>query len=260
MNIKKWLMNSAFVESFSCFRKKNIKTFVQTVLFDFLYYLIFFVLLFMFKWYVWPKASFMMEAKILLEGMNNMPMAQLAAMASEINTSMYFFGFLLVSMLILQLINYTFFKGLIWTRIFKIKYDIKSFLRVALFNVIISVFFMGALYFVAWFVIGEVQLVFSLFILLPFFIHLFNTSSVAAVTAKSLGGAFKRFFKTAFARIYLFILPFFLILILLFVLIQIMIFIRFLPGTLYFFLYLIFFIIYMCWMKCYIGVVLRKIK
>lgn len=252
-------MNTLFIKSFSCFKTSNITSFIFLMLFDLCFYLIFAGAIVSFIWYVIPKAYFLSHAKGFVESMQNMPMEQLAAMASYISSSIYMFiGWSLLLVLIL-LAGYSFFKGMIWSRTMQKTYTWRTFLRLCLFNFMSGMFLILMLFFAAYFISDANQVTFMLLVAMPLTFHFITVSNALAIS-ENIKSFWFRFLKVAFGRIYLFLIPYLILFAVLVILINIMILIQFLPAKPYFLIYLLVFVAYSCWAKNYLNLIIKTIN
>lgn len=260
--IKQTLSNTSFIKSFQCFKKSSILNYLITVMYDLAYYLIFAFVIFTFIRYVLPQATFLFKAKTFVEGIQNLPAEQLISMAQQMENSIYFTGALTVVFLLLMLFSFSFFKGLIWSKIQNKRYTSKSFLKLCAANLIISLFFVGLLFIVVYLIDPSNQMLFVLLFAVPFTIYLSHLANavVSFSAAEKVKDIILNFLKIAFARIYLFIIPYVILLFILVVLIKIMITINFLPPKIYYLIYLLLFVCYSCWAKQYLWVVIQSAK
>ncbi|MBI4454008.1 hypothetical protein HY636_05175 [Candidatus Woesearchaeota archaeon] len=284
--IKQTLSNTSFVKSFQCFKKNNILNYLITVMYDLAYYLGFAFIIFTFIRYVLPKATFLFKAKTFVEGMQNLPAEQLIPMAQQMENSIYFTGALSVVAMLLMLFSFSFFKGLVWSRIQNVTYTLKAFFSLSAANLIISLFFVGMLFIGVYLIDQSNQIKFLLWFTVPFTIYIshlanaivgftvnsaketpaisgkrtvINPSKETGLRKTGFAEALSKFFKAAFARIYLFIIPYAILLIMLVVIIKFMITINFLPPKIYYLIYLLLFVSYSCWAKQYLWLVIRNL-
>lgn len=258
--IQQTLSNTSFVKSFQCFKKSSILNYLITIMYDLAYYLIFAFVIFTFIRYVLPKATFLFKAKTFVEGMQNLPAEQLISMAQQMENSIYFTGALTIIFLLLMLFSFSFFKGLVWSKIQNIKYTFKTFLRLCITNLILSLLFILLLFFAVYFVDASNQMLFMLLFALPLTIYLSHIGNAVSSFETKIKAIIVKFFKTAFARIYLFIIPYAILLFIFVILIKIMITINFLPPKIYYLLYLLLFVSYSCWAKQYLWLVIKRAK
>ena len=229
-------------------------------MYDLAYYLIFAFVIFTFIRYVLPQATFLFKAKTFVEGMQNLPAEQHISMAQQMENSIYFTGALTLIFMLLMLFSFSFFKGLVWSRIQNKKYNLNSFLKLCAANLIISLFFVGLLFIAVYLIDPSNQMIFLLLFGVPFTIYLSHLANavVSFFAAEKVKGIILNFLKTAFARVYLFIIPYALLLLILVILIKVMITINFLPSKIYYLIYLLLFVSYSCWAKQYLWLVIRK--
>ncbi|MFH1440346.1 MAG: hypothetical protein ABIG89_07280 [Candidatus Woesearchaeota archaeon] len=260
-----FIKNTSFVQSFDCDTEK-FKSYLFTVMYDLIYYLVFGIILISFVRFVLPKAAFLFKAKNFVEGMQHLPFETVGVMAQEIKSSIYVFCFFAFVVLLLLLANFSLFKGLIWAKIFGKGYDYKTFLKLLLVNFAIALFFVIMFFFTAIYVKDENQTIFALLFMLPLTVHLSHTGNAVFVlmgkdklkSSYNLGSSFSRFLRVAFAKIYLFIIPYIILLFILFIIINLVILIKFLPPKVYYFIYLLVFVCYANWGKHYLGLVVKK--
>lgn len=258
--IKQTLSNNSFIKSFQCFKRNNLLSYLMTVMYDLAYYFVFALIVVGFIRYILPKATFLFKAKSFVEGMQNLPAEQLISMAQQMENSIYFTAAFAIITLLLILFSFSFFKGLIWSRIQNKKYTFKTFLSLCATNFIISLFFVGLLLIGVYVIDASNQTMFLLYFALPFTIYLSHMANavVSFFAAETVKEIILTFLKIAFAKIYLFIIPYAIFLAALVILIKFMISINFLPPKIYYLIYLLLFVGYSCWAKQYVWVVIRK--
>ena len=248
------IKNSLFIKSLDCFRKKNLPQYLFTVVYDLIYYFIFIFSLAIFIKYILPEATFLFQTNSFVEGMQNLPLEALMVMGQQIKSSLYVFGIFTALIFILLLANFSFFKGLIWAKIFNKKLDFKKVLYLSILNFCLMLLFILFFAITANYVVAKIQAWFFVLVILPAIIYITHSANALFVLDK-----LKSFFKVTFKKIYLFILPYMIMttftLVVLFLLSQIAIYMNFIPFNVRMFINLLVFIIYFSWAKRYLGLV-----
>jgi hypothetical protein len=253
MNIK----DTSFIKSFQCFRKKELPMFLYTAVFDLIFYFILILSIIIFMKYILPEAAFLFKTKSFVDGMQNMPMTSLFALGQEINNSLYTFGIFSGLILITLLSSFSFFKGLIWAKIFNEKFTSKKFLYLLVLNFSLLLFTILLFGFTSNYIVVSIQAGFFSFIVFPILVHIAHNANALLVLGK-----LNKFFKTTFKKIYLYIIPYIIIvgtaMLLLLFLSFIALTFKSIPFNIRIFINMLIFIAYFNWAKRYIGLIIKK--
>jgi len=222
------------------------------------YYLILFGLIILTGRYVAPNFAFLMQAGTIVQNLQNIPFEQLGVMADQVKSNFLSFIFLAVLLLLIWLASYSFFKGMIWAKLFEKKFTYKHFLKLCMMNVIVTAVFLLLLSLTAKLIKDENQAIFSLLVIIPLGIHLFHTSNAVMLLESGLKQYFRKFMRVSFRKIVYFIIPFLIMAVMLLLVVIVVTYFQFLPQKVYFVVYLLFFIAYSCWAKQYIGHIVKK--
>jgi len=184
--------------------------------------------------------------------------ANAAAQSSLMKNFFVLMVVLVIVYIVVELIAYTFFRGLIWLTILNKKPPKKFFVRFFGANTVWwLIWFLPAL-----FILGGLKQEFTMIafpILFVLYLHLTTLFHYTYVVTKSFKKAIKTAFSTGFGSIHKFIVPYSFVFLMYFVLLHLYLF---LPqeGIESFIATLIFVILYLAWYRLYIAEILKQLR
>lgn len=262
VNIRAFIFNSAFVQSFRSLDKK----FVHILFLDYLYYVI---LLFVgsFYWYrVLPLFLSVLESADLLQNIQTFSSTEeFVTSIQAIGMQWSAFKWYSLGVGVILFFNYVFFKYLVWAKIQK-KYEkheqwkrvAKKIWLFALVNLVVVlslVLFLVASWYL--FVLETFNIMFF-FVVPLLFIFIMNVIHPLFVQTGTFQETFVAFFRVGIQKWYVWIIPHLFMLLGLYVVMEIVPLLLFLPDAAYFVWYVLCFAAYLCWAKYYIYAVLEK--
>ena len=251
--LKDRVKNSVFVQSF-----KLNKSFFYTLLLDIVHYIVLFLIFIIINRLMLPHLSSMQQALPMIQNINALTAEEISQQILPLNAVLVKIQFYILLLFVLFLVNWTFFKGVIWNVIRKRRlFSLNHHLKLLGFN---------AAYFIAFIIIFYMlfrtlrQDAFSyviLFIVIPLFIYL--GIIFYAVLEKKLFASLKKTGRIML-RPFNFIIPVLLILALSYILLIIVSLLSFLPAVLYIIIVLLIFLAFIAWARFYLASIIHNIE
>lgn len=259
-SIKNVIANTALVNSFRAIKK----SFIHVIFLDFLYYTIF---LFVGSFYVLRILPWLFDAiegaKILKETAFAST-AEFLAEGTAIQLQWSSFKIYTISIFIILLVNYVFFKYLIWQKILEkkepFKKEAKNLGMFALLNAGIALTAILILVACYYLFVLEVFNIFFFFVVPLLTLYTVTLAHPLFVESLSFQKTAVQFFVIGAKNCYRWIIPFIIMLLGVYLVMQIVPILLFLPDALYFVWYVLCFAAYFSWSKLYIKEIIRKIE
>ena len=259
MKIKEVITNTALLSSFRAIKK----SFMHVIFLDFLYYVIF---LFVGSFYVLRVLPWLFDAiegaKILKETAFAST-AEFLAKGTAIHLQWSSFKIYTISIFIILLLNYVFFKYFIWKKILEKKAPFKKELKdLGMFTLLnagivlaVVLILVGAYYL---FVL-DVFNIFFFFIVPLTALYTITLTHPLFVESLSFQKTAQQFFVVGIKNIYRWIIPFIIMTAGAYLVMQVVPILLFVPDAVYFVWYILCFAAYFSWCKLYVHEVIKKI-
>lgn len=258
--LKELIANTAFISSFRAIKK----SFIHVIFLDFLYYTIFLFVGSFYALRVLPWLFDAIEGAKILKETAFATTAEFLAEGTAIQLQWSSFKLYTVSIFIILLLNYVFFKYLIWQKILEkkalFKKEIKNLGMFVLLNagiILSAVLILVACYYL--FVL-DVFNIFFFFVVPLTALYTVTITHPLFVESLSFQKTAQQFFVVGIKNVYQWIIPFIIMAAGVYLVMQIVPILLFLPDAVYFVWYVLCFAAYFSWSKYYIHEVIKKIK
>ncbi len=256
--LKELLTHSAFINSFRSLNKK----FIHIIFLDFLYYTIF---LFLGSFYVLRVLPWLFDAiegaKILKQTVFTTT-AEFIASGTAIQLQWSSFKIYTIIIFLILLLNYVFFKYLIWQKILERKESLKIMAKhIALFaflNAFLAFFAIIILVICYYIFVLEIFNIFFFFIVPALTLYTLCIIHPLFMQSKNIQKTAVQFFDVGIKHFYCWLVPCIIIIFGAYLVMEIVPILLFLPDAVYFVWYVLCFAVYFSWSKYYILEVIKK--
>lgn len=258
--LKELIANTAFISSFRAIKK----SFIHIVFLDFLYYTIF---LFIGSFYVFRVLPWLFDAiegaKILKETAFATT-AEFLAEGTAIQLQWSSFKLYTIGVFIILLLNYVFFKYIIWQKILEkktaFKKEVKHLGMFALLNGAIALSAVLILVACYYLFVLEIFNIFFFFVVPLTTLYVVTITHPLFVESVSFQKTAQQFFVVGIKNVYRWIISFIIMTAGVYLVMRIVPILLFVPDALYFVWYVLCFAVYFSWSKYYIHEVIKKIS